>query len=96
MYSTTDLGKYVLSEIGTGVANRRIMGILEPDQYGFSAFIWHSGSIAGGGERTRSASGGFNFTLDLAPLDTAPVPEPSTILLLGTGLAGVTARRWRH
>lgn len=39
---------------------------------------------------------GFNFTIPVNTPNTAPVPEPGTVALLGTGLALVVARMRRH
>jgi hypothetical protein len=43
-----------------------------------------------------SAEGSFNGGLTLTPIGPTPVPEPASMLLLGSGLAAVAAKRYRR
>ena len=40
--------------------------------------------------------GNFNMGVDAVNLEVNAVPEPTSVTLLGLGLAGVAARRWRQ
>jgi PEP-CTERM motif len=72
------------------------VGVLAPGQYTVNVL---------GGVRTIGfnappadpsiATSSFNFRFDFAPADASPTPEPASLLLLGTGIAGVLRFRSR-
>jgi hypothetical protein len=56
---------------------------------GLYSFFFQSSAGVGAFEGTKAGSMNFDFSLDLAP--AAPIPEPGTISLIGTGLVAVAA-----
>lgn len=66
-------------------------GLLLPGLYVFTARAEASALVLGTG--VQDAVNPFAFTFSLTPESEAQVPEPATLLLLGTGGAGILLRR---
>ena len=67
-------------------------GTLPAGSYHFLVGTSAAGFIERGGTVVEDSS--FDFTFDLTP-PPSPTPEPASLLLLGTGLAGLVARKRR-
>jgi hypothetical protein len=66
--------------------------ILEPGWYRFFLDAQAGATFA----RFTSADASFNGGLTLTPIGPPPVPEPASMLLLGSGLAAIAAKRYRR
>jgi hypothetical protein len=66
--------------------------IIPAPYYGFTGFVFDQIRV------TPFGTGGGPATIDNIEFDLAPtaIPEPASMLLLGTGLAGAGLRRWRQ
>ncbi len=77
--------------LAVGSNKVRATGLLQPSEY--QIFVEQVLNQEIHQPRAISSEGGFAFIFELTP---AAVPEPASFVLLGSGLAAMAVRRWRH
>jgi len=80
----------ILALSGGDSISRYFPGTLLPGRYDFLVSLSAVSALPGG-----LATGLEDFTLEFSDVPPAPTPEPASLLLLGSGLAALIARRAR-